>query len=142
MLKREISYEDYNGNQVTEAFYFNITKPELIELELEAEGGLGAMIERIIETKNHNELIKQFKRLVLMAYGEKSEDGKRFVKSDKMREEFSQSAAYSALFMELATDDNAAAIFLKGVLPKDLVAEQPADVGAAVTDISAVTPSN
>jgi hypothetical protein len=120
MLKREIKYEDFDGNEIEEIFYFNISKPELIEMEIEHEGGLGKFLQNIIETKDHRELIKKFKDIVLLAYGQKSEDGKRFIKSDKLREEFSQSAAYSTLFMELATDDGKAAIFLKGVLPKDL----------------------
>lgn len=123
MLKREIVYEDFNGNQVTEVFYFNLSKPELVELEVEYEGGFGAMMQKIIEANNHKDLLQHFKRIVLMAYGEKSPDGKRFIKSDQLREEFSQSAAYNALFMELATNDEAAALFIKGVMPKDLASE-------------------
>lgn len=123
MLKRDITYEDFNGNQVTETFYFNISKPELVEMEVEYEGGFGEMIRKIIAENNHKELIKHFKRVVLMAYGQKSEDGKRFIKSDTLREEFSQTAAYNTLFMDLAVNDGAAATFLKGVLPKDMVSE-------------------
>lgn len=124
MLKREITYEDFNGDTVTDIFYFNLSKPELIEMEVEEEGGFGSLLERIIESRNARELIKQFKNIVLMAYGVKSEDGKRFIKSDKLREEFAQTAAYQTLFMELASNDDAAAIFLKGVLPKDLAIDQ------------------
>ncbi len=123
MLKREIAYEDFNGNQVTDIFYFNISKPELIELEVEYDQGFSAMIQGVIETKNHKSLIKRFKEIVLLAYGQKSEDGKRFIKSDQLREEFSQTAAYIKLFTELATDDNAAAIFIKNVLPKDMIGD-------------------
>ncbi len=123
MLKREITYEDFNGNKQTDVFYFNISKPDLIDLEVEYEDGFGAMIEKIVETKDRKTLIKIFKEIVLLAYGQKSEDGKRFVKSDELRVEFSQTAAYSVLFVELATDDDAAATFLKGVLPKDIAAE-------------------
>jgi hypothetical protein len=133
MLKREIAYEDFNGNQVTDIFYFNISKPELIELEVEYDQGFGAMIQGIIDAKDNKSLIKRFKEIVLMAYGQKSEDGKRFVKSDKLREEFAQTAAYGALFMELATNDNAAVTFLKSVLPKDMV-------GAFDTAASAPSP--
>ena len=121
MLKREIKYEDFEGNEVTEVFYFNISKSELIELEVSTGEGFSAMIEEIIKAKNNAELVSEFKKLVLMAYGEKSEDGKRFVKSDQLREDFKHSAAYDALFMELATDDKAAVAFLSGVLPKDIV---------------------
>ncbi len=120
MLKREISYENFDGEQVTETIYFNISKPEIIELEVEYEGGFGKMMERIVEAEDAKQLIHEFKRIVLLSYGKKSEDGKRFIKSDELREEFSQSAAYNELFMELATDDKAAAAFIKGILPKDL----------------------
>lgn len=120
MLKREITYEDFNGDTVTEVFYFNISKPELVELEVEYERGFSGMIEKIIEEKNSKELVKRFKEIVLMAYGKKSDDGKRFIKSEELREEFSQTAAYSELFMELATNDEAAATFLRGILPRDV----------------------
>ncbi len=120
MLKREITYEDFNGDSVTDIFYFNISKPELFELEVEHEKGMGAWLQRIIDTKDHKALLKEFKELVLLAYGEKSEDGKRFVKNDQLREEFSMTAAYQSLFMELATNDGAAATFLIGALPKDM----------------------
>lgn len=127
MLKREIKFEDFNGNEVSDVFYFNISKPELIELEVEYDKGFARVLEEIIETKNNKELIKKFKDLVLMAYGEKSEDGKYFLKSDEIRQKFANSAAYQTLFMELATDDNAATVFLKGVLPKDIVAATDQD---------------
>lgn len=123
MLKREIKYEDFDGNEVSEIFYFNISKPELIELEVEHEQGFGKLLEKIIETQDKKELVKRFKELVLLAYGQKSEDGKRFVKSDQIREEFSQTAAYQSLFMELTTNDSAAAVFLKGILPKDIAGD-------------------
>lgn len=121
MLKREIKYEDFDGVEQTDVYYFNISKPELIELEVEYPEGFGGMIQRIVETKDNKELIKQFKELVLLAYGEKSADGKRFIKSDELREQFSQTAAYQSLFVELATSDTAAVDFLKGILPKDIV---------------------
>ncbi len=123
MLKREIAYEDFNENQVTDIVYFNISKPELIELEVEYKEGFAELLKRIIAANDHKELIKRFKEIVLMAYGEKSEDGKSFVKSDARRNAFSQTAAYNALFTELATDDNAASNFIKGVLPKDMSAD-------------------
>lgn len=136
MLKREITYEDFNGDQVTEVFYFNISKPELVELEVEYEGGFGKMIQNVIEAKNNKELIRHFKQIILLAYGQKSEDGKRFIKSEKMREEFTQTAAYNMLFMELATDENSAAMFLQGVLPRDM----SADLAKAVAEISPAKP--
>lgn len=120
MLKRDITYEDFNGEKVTETFYFNLTKTEIVELELAYEGGLEAGINRIIEAENLKDLVAEFQKIVLMAYGEKSPDGKRFIKNDEMREAFSQTAAYDALFMELATNDDAAATFIKGIIPQDL----------------------
>lgn len=120
MLKREVTYEDYNGNKVTETFYFNLSKAELIELEVDYEGGFSDTIQKIVEAENVKEIIAIFKRILLMSYGKKSDDGKRFIKTDQLREEFSQSAAYSTLFMELALNADAAAAFINGLAPKDL----------------------
>lgn len=119
MLKREINYEDFDGNQVTDTFYFNLNRTELIELEVEYEGGLQAALQRIIETKDNKKLIEEFKKIILASYGVKSDDGKRFVKSDVLREEFTQTAAFDALFMDLATNDKSASAFIIGILPKD-----------------------
>jgi hypothetical protein len=123
MLKRTITYEDFNDNQITEDFYFNMSKSELVELEVSYEKGFGETLQAIIEAKDHKQLITEFKKLILMAYGVKSPDGKRFIKNDELREEFSQTAAYNALFMELATDENAAASFIQAVIPKDMAAQ-------------------
>lgn len=120
MLKREIKYTTFDDDEVTDVFYFHISKPELIEMELEMQGGLSVAIQRIIEEKDNKKLIELFKRVVLDAYGEKSPDGKRFIKSEELSKEFSQTAAYESLYMELATDDGAAAKFIEGILPKDL----------------------
>jgi hypothetical protein len=122
MLKRKITFEDFDGNPVTEEFYFNLTKSEIIELEVDYEGGLEATLKRIIANNDAKNLIKEFKRLVLLSYGVKSEDGKRFVKSDELRLGFSQTNAYDALFMELATNAEKAAEFVNGVMPRDLAA--------------------
>ncbi|MET0786532.1 MAG: hypothetical protein ABWY25_07500 [Paenisporosarcina sp.] len=124
MLKRDITYEDFDGEKVTETFYFNLSRSEIIELEVEYKDGLKEALQRIVKAEDSKALIKEFKKIVLMAYGEKSSDGKRFVKSDAIREAFSQTAAYDQLFMELAMDDNAAATFIKGVIPKDFAQEQ------------------
>ena len=113
MLKREITYEDFNGEKVTGTYYFNQLGLRLSNLRVAYEGGLESSLKRIIETKDNRALVNEFKRIVLLAYGVRSEDGKRFIKSDKLREEFSQTAAYDELFMELASDDDAAANFIK-----------------------------
>ena len=120
MLKRDISYEDFNGNQITEEFYFNLTKPELLELEVDYKDGFSGFIEAIVAAKDAKELFALFKKIVLISYGVKSEDGKRFIKSEQLSEEFSQTNAFAELFTELASDDRAAAQFVIGILPSDL----------------------
>lgn len=120
MLKREITYEDFNGDTVTDVFYFNISKPEIIEMEVEHEGGLNNWFKSVIEAKDNKTILAKFKEIILLAYGQKSEDGKRFIKNAELRENFSQTAAYQTLFMELASGADIAAKFLIGVLPKDM----------------------
>lgn len=123
MLKREITYESFDGEKVTEVFYFNISKPELIELEVEYETGVQEYLEQVIKAEDKKKIVEIFKKLVLLAYGERSEDGKHFVKSPELSKAFSFTAAYPELFMELATDAEAAAVWVKGVLPSDLSAK-------------------
>ena len=117
MLKKTITYNDYNGVERTEDFYFNLTKAELMEMEIGTTGGMADMIKRIVDAKDAPAIIKIFKELVLKAYGEKSADGKRFVKSEEISNGFAQTEAYSQLFMELATDADAAAAFVNGIIP-------------------------
>lgn len=118
MLKKTISYTDYNGNERTEDFYFNLTKAEISEMELSVNGGLTEWIHQIINTKDNAEIVKIFKKIILSAYGEKSIDGKRFIKSDELSSAFAQTEAYSELFMELLSDENKAAAFINGIIPK------------------------
>ncbi len=117
MYKKEMTYTDYNGNVRTENFYFNLTKAEVIEMELEVAGGLEAYINKIVAEQDLPRLIKIFKDLLLRSYGEKSLDGKRFIKSDELRTAFSQTEAYSDLYTLLATDSEAAAEFVNGITP-------------------------
>lgn len=117
MLKKTITYTDYNNVERTEDFYFNLSKAEIMELELSTTGGLAEMINKIVAEKNAPAIIEIFKKLILKAYGEKSPDGKRFIKSDEIAAAFSQTEAYSQLFMELATDADAAAKFVNGIVP-------------------------
>lgn len=146
MLKKQVTYEDYNGDQVTETLYFNLSKPELLDLEVEFDGGLARFMQKIIEAQDVKQLIAQFKKIVLLSYGQKSDDGKRFIKNDQLREEFEQSAAYSEVFMELATDDKAGIVFLTGVLPKDMAdaaleEQKKLDAAAAAQKTEDTTPS-
>lgn len=117
MLKQTITYTDYNGVERTEDFYFNLTKAEIMEMEMSTTGGLAEMIQRIVAAQDAPAIIKIFKDLVLRAYGEKSPDGKRFIKTEESANAFSQTEAYSNLFMELATDADAAAAFVNGIVP-------------------------
>ena len=117
MLKKTVTYTDYNGSERTEDFYFNLTKAEIMEMEMSTSGGLAEMITKIVATKDAPAIIKIFKELILKAYGEKSPDGKRFIKSEEISTAFSQTEAYSQLFMELATDADAASTFVNGIVP-------------------------
>ena len=117
MLKKTITYNDYNGVERTEDFYFNLTKAEIMEMELSTTGGLSEMITRIVNAKDAPAIIKIFKDLILKAYGEKSADGKHFKKSQEISDAFAQTEAYSILFMELATDADAAAKFVNAIVP-------------------------
>ena len=120
MLKKTITYTDYNGVERTEDFYFNFNESEILEMELGTTGGLAEMINKIVAAQDAPAIIKVFKDLVLKAYGEKSADGKHFIKSEKLSTEFSQTEAYSKLFMELATDADAGAAFVNGIVPPNL----------------------
>lgn len=117
MLTKSITYVDYNGEERTENFYFNLNKAEIMEMEMSTTGGLAEMINRITAEKDAPKIIKIFKEIILKAYGEKSLDGKRFVKSEELSNAFAQTEAYSELFMELATDPDAAAAFINGIVP-------------------------
>lgn len=117
MIKKTMTYTDYDGNQRTEDFYFNLTKAEVAEMEMSTAGGLDKMINRIIAEQDGKRIIELFKDLVLRSYGKKSDDGRRFIKSQELREDFAQTEAYSDLFMELATDADAAAKFVNGIVP-------------------------
>lgn len=125
MLKKTITFTDYNGEKRTEDFYFNLNKAEISEMELEVSGGMEAMLKKIIAAQDTPSLVKIFKDLILRSYGEKSADGKYFLKKDKdghrLADMFAQSDAYSELFMELATDANAASDFINAIFPSDLV---------------------
>lgn len=119
MLKETITYTDYNGNERTEDFYFNLTNAEVTEMEMSTAGGLAEMISRVVAAQDAPSIIKIFKELILKAYGEKSADGKRFVKSEEISTAFSQTEAYSILFMKLATDADAASKFVNGIVPSN-----------------------
>lgn len=120
MLKKNITYTDYNGVEQSEDFYFNLTSAELSEMELTTKGGYADKLETIVKAKDTASLIVVFKDLILRSYGIKSEDGKRFKKSKEISEEFSQMEAYSVLFMEFVTDAESATAFVNGIIPSDI----------------------
>lgn len=132
MLKKNIKYVDYDGNDRAEDFYFNLNKAEVIELQLGTVGGLTKTLEKIVQEKDTSRIIEYFKTIILKAYGEKSADGRRFIKSQELRDAFEQTEAYSELFMELASDAKMAAEFINGVLPKE-VADA---IGVETTDVN------
>ena len=118
MIKWPIKYTDYNGEEREEDFYFNLSKAEVVEMNLEANGAYPEYLQRIVEQRDGEKLAKEFRRLILKSYGEKSPDGRRFVKSEALREEFSQTEAYSELYMQMLSDEAAIQKFITGVLPK------------------------
>lgn len=118
MLKKTITYTDYNGTERTEDYYFNLTKAEVTEMEMSTTGGLSVMLTNVVAAQDVPSIIKIFKDLVLKSYGEKSPDGKRFVKTPELATGFSQTEAFSNLFMELATDATLAAAFVNGIIPQ------------------------
>ena len=123
MLKKTITYEDFEGNSQTEDFYFHLSKAELIELELSEKEGFGEMLKKIVAETDGQRIIENFKKIILMSYGQKSDDGKRFIKTQELRDAFSQTEAYSQLFMDLATNAGEAAAFMRGVIPASLEKE-------------------
>lgn len=129
MIKRTIKYTDYKGVEREEDFYFNLSKPELMEMELTTKGGMSEYLEKIIKAQNREELIKWFKIIILKAYGEKSDDGRRFMKSEAISEAFSQTEAFVQLYMDLVTDDVKAADFVNGIIPKfDEIPNTPPEI--------------
>ena len=127
MLKKSITYTDYDGIQRTEDFYFNLNKAELIEMQASSSGGMEKMLQKIVRENDTKRLIEIFKDIITRSYGEKSIDGKRFIKSKEATEAFMQTEAYVELFMELATNDKSASEFINGVIPQSLAEEVKAE---------------
>lgn len=118
MFKKTVTYIDYDGEERTEDFFFNLTDAEITKFQLSVPGGVEKMIRDIVAAKDHPKIVEMFDKLVLMSYGVKSPDGRRFIKNDAVREEFTQTEAYSAIFMEFATNAEAAAAFVNGIINK------------------------
>lgn len=120
MLKKTIKYTDYNGTERTEDFYFNLSKAEIMKMQLSEEGGMDTAIQKIVSAQDVPSLISMFDKVILKAYGEKSPDGKRFIKSKELSDAFAQTEAYSELYMELLSDTDAATSFINAVIPNDI----------------------
>ena len=119
MIVKTVTYTDFNGNERTESFWFHLSRPELTEMLLGIDNNIETYIKTIIKSENYYELVKIFKKLLLEAYGEKSEDGRRFIKLPEKTKEFSESEAYSVLFTELTTNEKKASEFVNGLISKD-----------------------
>lgn len=136
MLTKKITYTDYNGEERTETFYFNISKAELTKLQFMHPGGYSEYLERIIESKDIAQLMQAFDDLVDLSYGEKSEDGKRFIKSKELTKAFKETEAYSEMFTELLTNDEAAQAFASGILPQiEVPEEEKAKIAARTKEL-------
>ena len=128
MLVKKISYTDYNGEPQTEKFYFNLTKAEILEMEITKNGGYQTYLKRLINSRDQEEIAGIFKKFILKSYGVKSDDGKRFIKSEELSKEFEQTEAYSELYWELVMDPNKAAEFFNGLMPAPLIASLEKDM--------------
>ena len=118
MLKKTITYEDFNGDKRTEDFYFNMSKAELVNLDLECPGGLKAYADKLIRNGDRSEIVRLFKTVILGSYGEKDDTGRRFIKSAELSEQFEQTNAFSELYLEILSDEKAMADFINGIIPK------------------------
>lgn len=138
MLKKTISYTDFNGDPAEEDYFFHLSKAELVELEMSQEGGMSEWMQKIIVAQDNKSLIAEFKNIILSSYGQRSPDGRRFIKSQDLRNEFESTEAYSTLFMGLVTDTDSAVEFINGVIPQDM-AQEVAKVAETTTSPAALT---
>ena len=123
MLKKTITYTDYDGMERTEDFWFNLSKTELTKLDAELPGGVLGVLRKIIDKKDRKALVDFVETLILRSYGEKTLDGKRFVKTPDMAEEFMQTPAYDELFMSILSDTDSQTSFINGVIPQSMAKE-------------------
>lgn len=137
MLKKTIQYTDYNDVKREEDFYFNLTETELAEMQLEVTGGLASMLQAIVKAQDIPTIAKLFKQLILKAYGQKSPDGRRFIKSEELSREFSQTGAYNVLYMELSQDAEKASEFITGIIPAKYREAVAAEAEAELEPVSA-----
>lgn len=145
MVKETIRYTDYDGNIREEDFYFHYSKAEILDLELSREGGIKKFLEKIVKAQNVPAITKYFKKLVLDAYGEKSDDGRRFIKTQELKNNFAQTEAYSNFYLELATNATKASEFINALFPKEYMDaireswEKNAETNAKVVEAEGVS---
>ncbi len=142
MYKKLIVYKDYNGNERKEFFYFNLTKVELSKWEVETSGGMREVLENIIKTQDRKGLVELFDDVIRRSYGEKSSDGKYFMKSEEILQRFISTEAYTTLFMELASDDTAASEFINGIMPPELLEEARKEAAKEGNDVAVIDGTN
>lgn len=128
MIKKTVTYKDFDGNERTEDFYFHLTEQELTEWELSIDGGLSGVLKRITQSKDTRKIMEIFKALLIKSYGVKTADGRGFVKNQEVLDNFTCTQAFSDLYMELATNDKAASEFVNGVIPQHLINEANKDM--------------
>lgn len=121
MHKITMTYEDFNGESVTEDLYFNLSKAELLEMNFNARGGLVNYIEAIMNARDTQEIAEFFKLILVKSYGEKTPDGKHFMKTPEIAQKFQCSVPYSELYVKLSTDAAAASEFINSIIPKSLL---------------------
>lgn len=120
MIKWPITYTTYDDETLTEDFYFNLSKAELMQIQFDANGTYSQFIGRIINERDFKHLGEEFRKIILKSYGKKSDDGKQFRKTPEIQEEFEFSPAYSELYVQLMSDSESATKFFTGILPRDL----------------------
>lgn len=142
MLKKTMQTVDFGGTERTETYYFNLTKAEIMEMQLGTEGGFVEMIHRIVDAKSQLELAEMFKKIICKSYGVLSPDGRKFIKNQAVLDDFMATQAFSDLYMELVGDDNKATAFFEGIMPEDMKNEEkpaaPAQPGLTMIEGSAV----
>jgi hypothetical protein len=131
MIKKTVTFKDFDGNERTEDFYFHMTEQELTEWEFSVDGGLSGVLTRIINSTDLTKYVEIFKDLLIKSYGVKTPDGRGFIKNKEVLDNFIYTQAFSDIYMELATDDKAAAEFVNGIIPASLKEKAKAEMKVA-----------
>ncbi len=117
MITKKIKYVDFNGTEREEEFLFNINKTEMYKFAKSVPGGMQKFLTDMVVAKDVFGMADMFQEIVLLAYGIKSDDGKRFMKSEEISRSFAESNAFEAFMDEILSNDNMAEQFIKDLLP-------------------------